>query len=65
MHHLAYLATLNDECCLHAFPHADEIMVYGTYGKEAWDGCMFLVNIPVAENYIVVTSVNAALRIMA
>ncbi len=65
MHHLPDLARLDNQGCLHALAHRDEVVVDGTHGQQGWYGDMGLIDIAVAEDDVVVAFVDALLGIMA
>ncbi len=65
MHHLANLAALHDQGCLHTLAHLDEIVVDGTDGKERRNGHVVLVDVAVGEDDVVEPVVDALLRVVA
>ena len=64
MHGLANLTALNNQGCLYALAHANQIVVNGTYSQQRWDGGMLLVDVAVREDDVVYTLVNAGLGIL-
>ena len=65
MHGLANLTALNNQGCLYALAHADQIVVNSTYSQQRWDGSMLVINIAVREDDVVDTLVNTCLGILA
>ena len=65
VHHLAYLARLDDKGCLYALSHGDEVMVDGAHRQQRWDGDMRGVDVAVGEDDVVVALVDTLLGVVA
>ena len=65
MHYLTNLTALYDEGCLHTLAGINQIMMYGTHGKQRWNGGMSFIHATVAQDDVVVAIIHALGSLLA
>ena len=65
MHYLTNLTALNDEGSLHTLAGINQIMMYGAYCEQRWDGSMSLIHATVAQDDVVVAIIHALCSLLA
>ena len=65
MHYLTNFTTFYDEGSLHTLAGINQIMMYGAYGEQRWDGCMGLIHTTVAQDDVVIAIIHALGSLLA